>query len=135
MKFMFDQFFGRFFHAPGTTANGMSLPELASASTIYGFGFLLLFIMFALLYARAYAKRAELKLSPLEIFDTKMFAGHHLVSAGVGLVAVLVALFAPGQLVFLSPMTFGLMGPSHWIFGTRADRRRKPLIGRLEGSA
>ncbi|CAN5853205.1 hypothetical protein BH18ACI5_BH18ACI5_02110 [soil metagenome] len=135
LKFMFDQFFGMFFRGPETAYKVMSLWELARSSAIYGFGFLVLFVMFALLYLRAYTRRAELDLPPIEVFDTKMFAGHHLVSASVGGLAVLVARYAPLRLAFLSPMTFALMGPAHWLFGTRADKRRKPLIARLQGEA
>jgi len=130
LKFMFDQFLGLFFRRAGTPYRLMSFDELASASAIYGFGFLILFVMFALLYARAYSKRAELALSPVEVFDTKMFAGHHLLSAAVGLIALLIALYGPRQFVFVSPMTFGLMGPFHWLFGMRAVKRRNELIAR-----
>jgi len=129
LKFMFDQFLGMFFRRDDTPYALMSFQELANASAIYGFGFLLLFVMFALLYARAYSKRIELDLSPIEVFDTKMFAGHHLVSAGVGLIAVLIALYGPRRFVFVSPMAFGLMGPLHWLFGSRAGKRRKELAG------
>ena len=130
LKFMFDQFLGMFFRRGDTGYTLMSLGELASASAIYGFGFLLLFVMFALLYVRAYSKRVQLDLSPIEIFDTKMFAGHHLVSAFVGLIAVLIALYGPRQFVFVSPMSFGLMGPFHWLFGVLAGKRRAQLIAR-----
>ena len=81
----------------------MTLDELARASAIYGLGFFVLFCLFALLYRHAYSKRAELGLTPLEVFDVKMYAGHHLVSAVVGLVAVTVAVGGPLALAPLSP--------------------------------
>ena len=133
LKFMFDQFLGMFFKPSGVEYRLMSFSELASASAIYGFGFLVLFVMFALLYLRAYTKRAELKLTRVEIFDAKMFAGHHLVSAAVGGIAVLIALYGPRRYVFVSPMAFGLMGPFHWLFGVAAGRRRKALVEQIEG--
>jgi uncharacterized membrane protein len=128
LKFMFDQFLGMFFRHAGAEYRLMTFDQLASASAIYGLGFLLLFVMFALLYARAYSKRAELELTPIEVFDTRMFAGHHLVSAGVGLVAVMIALYGPRRFVFVSPMAFGLMGPFHWLFGRTAAARRNALL-------
>jgi uncharacterized membrane protein len=128
LKFMFDQFLGMFFRRGESPYKLMTFDELASSSAIYGFGFLLLFVMFALLYVRAYTKRAELDLNPMEVFDTRMYAGHHLVSAGVGLIAVLIALYGPRKFVFISPMAFGLMGPFHWLFGTRAAKRRQALL-------
>lgn len=132
LKFMFDQFLGIFFRPPGVEYKYMSLNDLANASAVYGFGFLVLFIMFALLYLHAFRKRHDLGLTELEIFDTKMFAGHHLVSAAVGLLAVLIALVGPRRFVFVSPMTFALMGPAHWAFGVLTGKWRKSLIGRQQ---
>jgi uncharacterized membrane protein len=126
LKFMFDSFQAQFLTpAPGLVQ--MTFPQLAKASAIYGLGFFVLFIMFALLYRHAYSKRRELNLSRLDVFDVKMFAGHHLVSASIGLFAVFVALAAPVQVAFLSPMCFVLMGPAHAWFGARSGKRRRRL--------
>jgi uncharacterized membrane protein len=131
LKFMFDSMFAQMAPSayPGLTR--MSLEQLSRASGIYGFGFLVLFVIFALLYRHAYNKRAALGLTPLEVFDVKMVAGHHLVSAGVGFVAVLVAVAAPIQWAPLSPMCFALMGPGHWLFGGLSARRRRALVNAL----
>lgn len=128
LKFMFDSFFARFLPSPSAGGvRNMALWELGNASAIYGAGFLVLFVLFALLYWRAYSRRDELGLTRLEVFDVKSSAGHHLVSAAAGAIALLVALFAPLRWVFLSPMCFALMGPGHWWFGTRMERRREAL--------
>jgi uncharacterized membrane protein len=125
LKFMFDSMFARI------TGDGavqqMSLAQLSRASAIYGFGFFVLFLMFALLYRHAYKKREALALTPLDVLDVKIFAGHHLVSAGVGLLAVLIALAAPLQFAPISPTAFGLMGPAHWFFGRQMEHRRAAL--------
>ena len=84
--------------------------------------------LFALLYRHAYKRRVALGLTPLEVFDVKMYAGHHVVSATVGLVALLVAVAGPLALAPISPSCFGLMGPGHWWFGSRADKRRRALL-------
>ena len=55
--------------------------------------------------------------------------GAHLVSAGVGLVAIAVALFTPMPFPVLSGFTYFLMGPAHWAFGVVSGRRRKALEG------
>jgi len=129
LKFMFDSLFSRFVNA--ATVVPMSLGQLAKASAIYGSGFFVLMTMFALLYAHAYRKRKELELTPLEVFDVKAFAGHHMVSACAGLLAVLVAVAAPLRFAPLSPMCFGLMGPAHWWFGAIMGERRRALERRL----
>lgn len=123
LKFMFDSMFAQFFPAQ-TDIVRMSLPQLSRASAIYGMGFFLLFVMFTLLYVRAYSRREHLGLTPLQILDVKLFALHHLVSAGVGVVAILIALLAPPALTPLSPASFALMGPAHWLCGVWGSRRR-----------
>lgn len=77
--------------------------------------------------AFAYNKRAALHLTPLEIFDVKAHAGHHLVRASVGLVALAVAVGGPLVLAPLSPTCFALMGPGHWWFGNQVEKRRRAL--------
>jgi hypothetical protein len=121
---MFDSMFAQFNPAAYPDLQRMTLDQLARASAIYGLGFVVLFCLFALLYRHAYTKRESLGLTPTEVFDVKAFAGHHLVSAAVGLVALGVAVLAPLSFAPLSPACFALMGPGHWWFGTRVAKRR-----------
>jgi hypothetical protein len=129
LKFMFDSMFAQFMPAAYPELKRMSLLELSRASAIYGLGFLILFSLFALLYRHAYNKRSDLGLTPLEVFDARAFAGHHLVSATVGFVALAIAVGGPLMMAPLSPTCFALMGPGHWWFGTRVGKRRRALAG------
>ena len=136
LKFMFDSMFARFLPPPSKNPIvNMDLWELGNASAVYGAGFMVLFLIFTLLYWRAYAKREELGLTPLEMLEAKSHAAHHLLSAGVGGLALLVALAGPLRWVFFSPMTFALMGPAHWWLGNRQERKRLALIQELEMAA
>lgn len=128
LKFMFDSMFVQFLPWAYPTLERMSLPQLGRASAVYASGFILLFVMFMLLYGHAYRRREQLGLSSVEVFDVKMFVGHHLVSVGVGIVALLIAVAAPAVLAPLSPMSFVLMGPAHFAFGRRAERRRAAFL-------
>jgi len=128
LKFMFDSMFAQFMPGAYPELQRMTLVQLSRASAIYGLGFVVLFSLFALLYRHAYAKRHEIGLTPVEVFDVRAFAGHHLVSAAVGLVALTVAVAAPLHFAPLSPMCFALMGPGHWWFGNRVERRRRGLV-------
>ena len=126
LKFMFDSMFARVIparHPP----EPMVLYQLANASTVYALGFVVLFIMFALLYARAYARREALGLTDMELFDLKSLAGHHLVSAGVGTIAIAIAILAPLSLAPLSTTSLVLMGPGHYTWGAIRGRRRRAL--------
>ena len=124
LKFMFDSFMREVF---GLGSSGdlvrMSLSELASASVLYGLGFFILMGLFTLMYLHAYRRRGALGLTALEAFDARILAGHHLVSASVGLFAMLFALLGPPELAFLSPSSFALMGPGHWAFGSWSVKR------------
>ena len=111
----------------------MSLWQLGNASAVYGAGFFALFLLFALLYRRAYTLRDELGLTPLEVFDVTAFARHHLMSAFVGALSLAFALFAPLRLVFIAPMFFALMGPAHWWLGRVMEQKRLALIDALAG--
>ena len=130
LKFMFDSAFARILPrlAP---PRGMELYQLANASMVYAAGFITIFLLFALLYRHAHAKRAELSLSELEIFDAKMKLSHHLLSAGVGVISLLIAAVGPLELAPISPTAYVLMGPVHWIYGVRAGRRRAVLEQQL----
>jgi hypothetical protein len=132
LKFMFDSMFAQMMPTAYPELQRMTLLELSRASAIYGLGFVVLFSLFALLYRHAYNRRGELRLTSLEVFDVRMFLGHHLVSATVGLLALAVAVGGPLVLAPLSPMCFGLMGPGHWWFGKRVEKRRRSLVQALE---
>ena len=124
LKFMFDSMFAQMMPGAHPDLTRMTLPQLSRASSVYALGFIVLFVMFALLYGHAYRRREQLGLTPMEVFDVKSYAGHHLVSVAVGAVALLVAIFAPLRFAPLSPMCFALMGPAHYYFGNRVERRR-----------
>jgi uncharacterized membrane protein len=128
LKFMFDSGFGQFRPLTGQGANPLTLEQLAHASTIYGLGFVALFVMFALLYRHAYRKRHDLGLTPLEVFDVRAFGGQQVVSAVVGVIVVLIAAVAPRHYAFISPMAFILMWPAHALYETRVQRKRKAVV-------
>jgi uncharacterized membrane protein len=135
LKFMFDSFMYQVFRLQtNPPVTGMSLDELARASTLYGLGFFILMALFALMYVHAHRQRDALGLTDLQAFDARALAGHHVVSASVGLFAMLFALVGPRELAFLSPSSFALMGPGHWWYGKRSERRRKAFLAQLEAS-
>jgi uncharacterized membrane protein len=126
LKFLFTAAFS--FFIPLLRLDQLTVtPQLARIFAIYGAGFVVLFAMFALLYLQAWRKRHELRLTPLEMFDTRASLGAHLVSATVGAIATGIALFAPMPIPLFSGFTYFLMGPAHWVFGLSSSRRRKAL--------
>jgi hypothetical protein len=106
--------------------------ELTRIFAISGTGFVVLFTVFGLLSLHAYRQRDQ-QLGPLEMFDVRAAGGGHLVSAGIGALATLIALLAATRWGVRSRFTYFLKGPGHWMHGARAGRRRQALEARLQG--
>jgi uncharacterized membrane protein len=130
LKFLFTAAFSFFMPVLGIHLT-ITPPQLGRLFAIYGTGFVVLFLTFALLYAQAYRKRSELGLTTLEAFDARRSVGEHLVSAGVGTFATLIALTAPPPFPVFSGFSYFLMGPAHLIYGVRTGRHRKALETQL----
>jgi uncharacterized membrane protein len=127
LKFLFTAFFSFFIPILGVRLR-IYPGQLGTIFAIYGAGFVVIFLMFGLLYLQAYRKRDELKLTPLEVFDTRAAGGEHLVSASIGALATLVALTTPPPYPVFSGFTYFLMGPAHWIYGMRIGKRRREFL-------
>jgi uncharacterized membrane protein len=130
LKFMFDSMFAHWMPVRNPPVP-MALYQLANASAIYAAGFIVMMLMFVLLYTRAHAKRAELGLSELDVFDLKALRGHHLVSVSVGTLSLALATLAPLNFAPFSPVALGLMGPGHGLWAALHSRQRKTLQRRL----
>lgn len=130
LKFMFEAFMLQVFGLGSrqSAIQAMQFHELANAFTLYGLGFFVLTSLLGLLYVNAYRRREPMQLAPVHIFDARAQAGHHFVSASVGLLVMLFALAAPLRLAFLSPVFFALMGPGHAFYGARIRRRREAFL-------
>src|SRR5688572_25345110 len=131
LKFLFTAAFSFFIPGLGLGLAPVTPPQLARIFAIYGAGFVVLFVMFALLYLQASCQRRCLGLEPVAVLDTRTALGAHLVSAGVGLAAIVVAVFAPMPLPLFSGFTYFFMGPAHWAFGAASGRRRKTIESHL----
>ncbi len=135
LKFMFDSLFAGLLPYRAEAPHPMLPYQLANAAAIYATGFTAVFVVFALLYHHAYRSRAALELPEMDILDARSAIGHHLVSAGVGVMSLIVALTIPVRLSPLAPTVFCLLGPMHWAWGARSGRRRQALRARLEREA
>lgn len=78
-----------------TGARINSLDELYGIFTIYSIGFVALCATILLLYLRAWGRREDLHLDPLERHVTRSEIGSWVILAGVGVLAILMGLFAP----------------------------------------
>jgi hypothetical protein len=103
---------------------GMSGGDSRLMMWVYSAGFVAMMSVFALLYWNVYRKRDALGLSPLEIFDARAGVRTHLISVGVGLVSIVMALTLPVYLIAFSGMIYALQGPLHYRNGVLIARER-----------
>ena len=134
LKFMFDSLFARWMPTRNEPVR-MELFELANASAVYAAGFVVMMLMFVLLYSRAHARRHDLGLSEVEVFDLKALRGHHIVSVAVGCVSLALAMWAPLNWAPFAPAALGLMGPGHGLWAVRHNQMRHTLLKRGEETA
>ncbi|HVF40788.1 MAG TPA: TMEM175 family protein [Gemmatimonadaceae bacterium] len=107
LKFMASSFVARFTR---TGAAVSSWDQLQQLFIIYSGGWILVFLLVALLYRRAYTTRTALNLTPLEAYDAITYSRHYLGFAAAGVVSILIALSRVG-------LTFGLPGMAYMSIG------------------
>jgi uncharacterized membrane protein len=91
----------------------------------YSAGFAALFLVFMLLYWNVYRRRDEFQLTPRQVFEARIGIRTHAISAGVGLLSMVLAFVLPIRLLGLAGMIYALMGPLHWRNGVVIGRQRE----------
>ncbi len=120
--------------ADGGTIEMIELGTRNGLMAAYSTGFILIFGLFTLLTYRAWRRRAELELDPLEELVTKNTIRAHGFSTLLGVVVLCVALFG-GRFADLAGYLFMLMGPVHGLLGVIQGRRVKRLSATMEAQA
>ena len=131
LKFLFTLFIEQFFASsePTVLVNGQLEPviepnQVGLLFAIYGAGFIALSLVSAALYFYAYRQRMALKLTTLELFDTKSSIRSSLVRVVVAIVSVVLALVGQPS---LAGWAYFLLLPALTIDGTLSGRRRRKL--------
>jgi uncharacterized membrane protein len=95
--------------------------------SIYGMGFVLLFVIFALLYANVWRRRDAMQLTPLEVHDARTGAISHVLAASVGVVSIIIVLAGGDAFAMWSGLSYSLLGPVLATWGYLSGRRRAVL--------
>jgi len=117
MKFVFTLLFSQL--TGSSVGDGISWHEGSVLMRIYAAGFASVFILFALMYARAYKFRRELGLNPAEVLETRYAVSENAITAVVGLISFALAFKNPGW----AGWWFFVLGPVLAIHGTIAGKR------------
>lgn len=100
--------------------------DMKKLMVIYGFGYLAVSAVGFLMYRHAFGERSALKLSPLELHDTRDMMQRHLTGGAVALLSILIAALSRDKGGFAG-LTYMLLGPLLTIQGWRMGRRRRIL--------
>ena len=127
LKYVFTQMFA--FLLPQARSETLTPDELAHIFVIYGLGYAAVFSLFALLYHHAWRRRAALGLTPLEALGARLEMGSQLLSAAIGVLAAMWAIFSPRHYgrVSISGFMYMLMGPVHGAYGAWQGKQRRAL--------
>jgi uncharacterized membrane protein len=95
--------------------------------TIYGLGWIAVFVIFALLHANVWRRRAAMQLTLLEVHDARAGTVSHLLAAAVGLFSVSLVLIGGDRMAMWSGLSYSLLGPVLGTWGGIATRARNRL--------
>lgn len=105
-----------------TAANINSIEELYGIFTIYSIGFVALSIVILLLHLRAWAVRDDLELDAVERHQTRTEIGNWIILSTVGVIAMLMGLFAPRHPMTVPGWAYMLLGVLMPAWGIYRDR-------------
>jgi len=101
--------------------------EVSVLMRIYATGFAAVFIIFALLYARAYSLRNALGLNPVEELETRVAVQESVFMAAVGIISFALAFKYPSW----AGWTFFVIGPGLALHGSVYGKRVRALAEKL----
>jgi uncharacterized membrane protein len=101
--------------------------QTAGLVIVYGLGYLAVFGAFLLMYLYAYARRRELRLTRLELFDTRYEIQVNLINVGTALASVSVAIMGGASAAIVAGLLYFLLGPVRAVHGMMSGRRRRKL--------
>ncbi len=100
-----------------------SIDELYGIFTMYSIGFVALSLVVLLLYLRAWAVRDDLELDVVERHQTRSEIGSWIIFSFVGVVAILMGLFAPRHPMTVPGWAYMLLGILMPAWGIYRDRQ------------
>jgi uncharacterized membrane protein len=102
---------------------------------VFGVGYVAVFVVFALLYLRAYRKRAELELNALEVFDTRTEIESLLLQIAIGVVSLAFAVIGGWRFAGPSGWVYGLIGPVLTVHGRMRGKQRRRMEADIRAGA
>ena len=105
--------------------------QLQQLFIIYGLGWILIFVLVAWLYRRAWITRESLGLTPVESYDAITYSRHYLGFAAAGVVSILIALTKVGLGIGLPGIAYVTIGLFAWLNSRNRDPGREALAAKV----
>lgn len=94
---------------------------------IYGVGYFVVFLTFALMYLNVLRRRTPMQLTALEIFEAKAGIVNFLGLAGVAVVSISIVVIGGDEAAAYSGMSYALIGVVKGVFGAMYGAKRARL--------
>ena len=127
MKFMATRLIGGALGMGPGIREGLTLSDARLLMLAFGFGWVALFGVFALLHTHVLRRRGALSLDLFAVYDARSSRNRHLINVAVGLVSVLLVVALPPQLMGFAGLWYFVLGPLHASYGYFANVRRRRL--------
>lgn len=103
-----------------------NVQQLAKLFYIYSGGFTCIYLLLALMYYNALVNKEKLKLTPIELFETKSHLFSYLTIAFIGVCSIILAFLGNGFINFAGTI-YILIGPSVAMLFTFRGKRKRNL--------
>ena len=129
LRFLASSFVSLFTRTGNVAVN--SWDQLQQLFIIYGLGWILIFLLVAWLYRRAWVTRESLGLTPVESYDAITYSRHYLGFVAAGVVSILVALSKVGLGIGLPGIAYATIGIFAWLNFRKREPGRKLLATKV----
>jgi uncharacterized membrane protein len=126
LKFMASSFVARISGIRGASVS--SWDQLQNLFIIYDLGWIVVFMLFALLYWRAYRTRTQLGLTAIEAYDALTYVGHYIGFVAAGLISLAIAYSGIGLSFGLAGLAYSTIGFFAWLNETLRTPGRNVLV-------
>jgi len=128
LKFLFTLLFSDNIYGSGHSPYSIKEGQIVDLMTIYGVGYIIIYVLFLLLYVHAFRKKDLLQLNRMEIFDTRTKIYSQAILIDIGIICTLLAHLLPTRIAGLSGMCYMLIAPVYWIYFSRRGKMRRNIV-------
>ncbi len=127
LKFLFTLLFSDQIYGAGHSPFIMHAGDMGKLMTVYGLGFISIYVLFFFMYLHAWRKRSQLELNGYELFQTKSRLYKNLVMISIGLFSIILSMSLADDHTGFAGLSYFLIGPALSIFYSYRGRRKRAL--------